>query len=160
MQIQSSWIIPNAAWIQWCWICIKGTKCSTWTVMWEMKRLVLPTMEKTGGQEYEVSEQVWLFSSSLGRLHFQLLQICPPLKMQTCFHMWSVPTCTHDIFCKNTIFLMYLHCASFNRNECPFLYLNMSKEYFDFWFRVLSGLHPGTSVWPFILVCLTIYFSL
>lgn len=36
---------------------------------------------------HKVSEQVLHFSSKVGRLHFQLLQICPALKMQTCFHM-------------------------------------------------------------------------
>lgn len=77
------------------------------------------------------------FSSALERLDFQLLQICPPLKMQTFSHMnsFDVHTWTHNILCKNTTFLTYLHCASFNRNQCPFLHLNISREYLDIYFK-------------------------
>ena len=52
---------------------------------------------------------------------------------------------------------MYLHCAGFHKNECPFLHLHMSREYLDIWFKILSGVHPETSYmkafwfsWPFI----------
>jgi len=57
----------------------------------------------------------------------------------------NLHTWTHDILCKNTTFLMYLHCAGFHKNECPFLHLHMSREYLDIWFKILSGVHPETS---------------
>lgn len=127
--------------------------------MWKMKRLVLPTMGEMGGQEYEVSEQVTFFFFTW-EASFSALTNMPSTENANVFSHVNSSNMHTWYFWRNTTFLMYLHCASFNRNECPFLYLNMSKEYFDFKFRILSGFHSGTSyvktfwsAWPFISVC-------
>lgn len=157
----------NGAWIEWCWMGIKGTKCGIWIVIWQMKGLVLPTVQKSRGEEYKVIEQVWLFFFYAWEAWFSALANMPSTENANMFsHMNSsnVHTQTHDILCKNTTFLTYLHCASSNRNECPFLYLNMSREYLDIWFKILTGVHPDTSyvkafcsAWPSISACKEIW---
>lgn len=112
---------------------IKGLFCQ----LWKKKR--------KSGEQYEVSEEIWLFFFYTWEAWFSVLANIPSTEnVNMLLHVNNsiVNTLTRFILCKTTTSLTNLHHVNFNRNECPFLYLN--RDYLDI-FKILLVVFPGTS---------------